>query len=165
MSKEIVDKNNPTPKEYENIIEELMKENEALKKRIAELEKREKVDKKPQDVIKDIPTPVDQEETKKQVKLSKKSKKKEISEPIIVEEKKLVAKSIFSQDVSPLEMGKGPIVEGTSRRECPICGNSSKALIREITDKSHILMDYPRIYGKKFRCGECGREWRLQVEM
>jgi hypothetical protein len=46
------------------------------------------------------------------------------------------------------------------RRKCPKCGNENKTLIHESTDKSNIIMDYPRMYGKKYRCGECGIEWR-----
>ncbi|MFX1316239.1 MAG: hypothetical protein ACFE9T_10270 [Promethearchaeota archaeon] len=44
------------------------------------------------------------------------------------------------------------------RRKCPSCGN--EGLIHEIDDKSIILMDYPRIYGKKCCCADCGCEWR-----
>ncbi|MFX1410934.1 MAG: hypothetical protein ACFFA6_11305 [Promethearchaeota archaeon] len=44
------------------------------------------------------------------------------------------------------------------RRKCPSCGN--EGLIHEIYDKSIILMDYPRIYGKKCCCADCGCEWR-----
>ena len=28
------------------------------------------------------------------------------------------------------------------------------------TIKTNIINDYPRFYGKKFRCGRCGQEWR-----
>ncbi|MFX1390429.1 MAG: hypothetical protein ACFE9Z_10230 [Promethearchaeota archaeon] len=44
------------------------------------------------------------------------------------------------------------------RRRCPSCGDESS--IHEITDKTIILMDYPRIYGKKKYCGKCGFEWK-----
>ena len=44
------------------------------------------------------------------------------------------------------------------RRKCPSCGD--EASIHEIMDKSIILMDYPRIYGKKKYCGLCGYEWK-----
>ncbi len=44
------------------------------------------------------------------------------------------------------------------RRKCPSCGN--EGLIHEVDDKNIILMDYPRIYGKKNCCAECGNEWR-----
>jgi len=44
------------------------------------------------------------------------------------------------------------------RKKCPSCGNDG--LIHEVDDKSVILMDYPKIYGKKNCCAECGYEWR-----
>jgi len=44
------------------------------------------------------------------------------------------------------------------RKRCPSCGN--EGLIHEVDDKNIILMDYPRIYGKKNCCAECGYEWR-----
>ncbi len=47
--------------------------------------------------------------------------------------------------------------EKIGRRKCPNCGN--KGLIHEIDDKTTIILDYPRIYGKKKRCARCGLEW------
>lgn len=49
-------------------------------------------------------------------------------------------------------------VEG--RRKCPECGNDSPLMIHESVDKSNIILDYPRVYGKKYKCGQCGIEWR-----
>jgi hypothetical protein len=49
---------------------------------------------------------------------------------------------------------KSPI----GRRRCPSCGDESS--VNEVTDKSIVLMDYPRIYGKKKYCGKCGYDWR-----
>jgi DNA-directed RNA polymerase subunit M/transcription elongation factor TFIIS len=46
------------------------------------------------------------------------------------------------------------------RRKCPKCGNEDKMKIHESTDKSNIILDYPRVYGKMYRCGECGAAWR-----
>ncbi|TFG26665.1 MAG: hypothetical protein EU532_09295 [Promethearchaeota archaeon] len=46
------------------------------------------------------------------------------------------------------------------RRKCPNCGNEDKMMIHESVDKSNIILDYPRMYGKKFRCGLCGCLWR-----
>ncbi|MFX1354191.1 MAG: hypothetical protein ACFFGP_09545 [Promethearchaeota archaeon] len=46
------------------------------------------------------------------------------------------------------------------RRKCPKCGNEDKMLIHESVDKGNIILDYPRMYGKKYRCGQCGIEWR-----
>ena len=47
-----------------------------------------------------------------------------------------------------------------TRRKCPSCGEENKNMIHESTDKTNIISDYPRVYGKKYRCGECGVEWR-----
>jgi len=44
------------------------------------------------------------------------------------------------------------------RLTCPKCGNQS--LIRELQDKNNIISNYPRMYGKKYKCGKCGTEWK-----
>jgi len=46
------------------------------------------------------------------------------------------------------------------RRKCPECGNENPLMLHESVDKGNIILDYPRMYGKKYRCGECGVEWR-----
>ncbi|MDX1797649.1 MAG: hypothetical protein R3255_03280 [Candidatus Lokiarchaeia archaeon] len=46
------------------------------------------------------------------------------------------------------------------RRKCPECGTDDPHMIHESIDKSNIVLDYPRVYGKKYRCGNCGIEWR-----
>ncbi|MHA1460059.1 MAG: hypothetical protein ACTSO8_01145 [Promethearchaeota archaeon] len=46
------------------------------------------------------------------------------------------------------------------RRRCPKCGIEDKYMIHETVDKSNIILDYPRVYGKKYKCGSCGIEWR-----
>lgn len=52
-----------------------------------------------------------------------------------------------------------PVHENSvGRRKCPSCGDETS--IHEVIDKSIILMDYPRIYGKKKYCGLCGYEWK-----
>ena len=58
-------------------------------------------------------------------------------------------------DVSILTIEK---IEG--RRKCPECSNENPLMIHETVDKGNIILDYPRMYGKKYRCGECGVEWR-----
>ena len=161
----MTDKKDFTPQEYESIIEELIKENEALKKRITEFENRDQAFKVKQEPIKEAPTPIIETETIEPVILVEKSMKKEEIIPIEQKKEIIVSESIFSQDVAPLEMRKGQILQGDSRRECPKCGNKSKPLIRETLDKTHMISDYPRMYGKKYHCGECGVEWRVQVEM
>ena len=46
------------------------------------------------------------------------------------------------------------------RRKCPECGTDDPHMIHESTDKSNIILDYPRVYGKKYSCGNCGIIWR-----
>ncbi|MHA1273485.1 MAG: hypothetical protein ACTSQP_03145 [Promethearchaeota archaeon] len=46
------------------------------------------------------------------------------------------------------------------RRKCPKCGEENKHMIHESIDKSNIILDYPRMYGKKYKCGRCGCVWR-----
>lgn len=46
------------------------------------------------------------------------------------------------------------------RRKCPSCGENNKFMIHEEIDKKQIIMDYPRVYGKKFKCGKCGSYWK-----
>jgi len=68
---------------------------------------------------------------------------------------------VYHEDLtvsSELDLEK--INEETIRRKCPTCFNTNKKYIRELTDKSSILMQYPRIYGKKYKCGICRTEWK-----
>ena len=46
------------------------------------------------------------------------------------------------------------------RRRCPECDNDKPLMIHESVDKGNIILDYPRMYGKKFTCGQCGLQWR-----
>ena len=46
------------------------------------------------------------------------------------------------------------------RRRCPSCSEEKKNMLHESTDKKRIISDYPRVYGKKYRCGQCGQEWK-----
>jgi len=149
MSEENIDKEDSTFMEYEKIIGDLMNENATLKKQVAELEEQIKLYKESQVTILESP--------KTEVHY-------DLNIPRLQEEMK-VSRSIISPDTSPLEMGKGPIVEGMSRRECPICGNTNKTQIHETIDRTHIISAYPRMYGKKYKCGSCGREWRLPLEI
>ena len=52
------------------------------------------------------------------------------------------------------------IEKSEGRRVCPKCGQDRKHMIHESIDKSNIILDYPRMYGKKYKCGKCGCEWR-----
>ena len=68
-------------------------------------------------------------------------------------------KSGEKSDTSNLD-SIGVIVTPDGKRKCPICNNSSHRLIREVEDKSRVINAYPKMYGKKFKCGQCGAEWR-----
>jgi len=52
------------------------------------------------------------------------------------------------------------IEKAEGRRRCPKCNNEDKSLIHESIDKTNIILDYPRMYGKKYKCGLCGIMWR-----
>jgi len=49
-------------------------------------------------------------------------------------------------------------IEG--RRRCPECETDDPHMIHESVDKSNVILDYPRVYGKKYLCGNCGVQWR-----
>jgi len=49
-------------------------------------------------------------------------------------------------------------IEG--RRRCPECETEDPHMIHESVDKSNVILDYPRVYGKKYLCGNCGVQWR-----
>ena len=51
-----------------------------------------------------------------------------------------------------------PKTEG--RRKCPNCEESNPKMIHESIDKKVIISHFPRIYGKKYKCGNCSLEWR-----
>ncbi len=51
-------------------------------------------------------------------------------------------------------------VETTRKWQCPHCGNTNKAQIRELDDKTRLIYSYPKIYAKKYICGQCGKEWK-----
>lgn len=46
------------------------------------------------------------------------------------------------------------------RRKCPSCGEENKFMLHEEVDKNELIMDYPKLYGKKFKCGTCGTIWK-----
>ena len=59
------------------------------------------------------------------------------------------------------DLGESRLVStADGRRTCPACGNQHKYPIIEVEDKTNVIMFSPRMYGKKFQCGECGAEWR-----
>jgi len=70
-------------------------------------------------------------------------------------------KSAEMSEVSNLD-SIGVIETPDGRRKCPICNNQNQRLIREVDDKSKVINAYPKMYGKKFKCGQCGAEWRYK---
>ncbi|KKK59372.1 hypothetical protein LCGC14_3035060, partial [marine sediment metagenome] len=79
--------------------------------------------------------------------------KSQVTEPVIEE----------PHEESPSNSFENVILsnyEITGRRKCPNCGN--EGLIREVDDKTRILMDYPKIYAKKRCCTKCGYEWHVE---
>ena len=48
--------------------------------------------------------------------------------------------------------------DSIGRRKCSSCGEETS--IHETIDKIIIILDYPRIYGKKKYCGLCSYEWK-----
>ena len=69
-------------------------------------------------------------------------------------------KTYREESISPSESENETKIEEPPERKkvCPKCGNKSK--IREMLDKTNIILAYPKMYGKKYRCGQCGTEWR-----
>jgi len=54
----------------------------------------------------------------------------------------------------------GVIITSEGRRKCPICGNINKRFIQEVFDKTKVISTYGGLFGKKFKCGHCGAEWK-----
>ena len=71
-------------------------------------------------------------------------------------ELKITSKSAGIEKI-PEETEDGSVAR---KWQCPQCGNTNKAQIREQDDKTHVIYTYPMIYGKKYICGNCGKEWR-----
>jgi hypothetical protein len=70
------------------------------------------------------------------------------------------AKPKFGQEMQTEQ--KVLVQAGGGRLKCPKCGNVVPNMIRMVEDKGNIIMDYPRIYGKKYICGACGIHWRVE---
>ncbi|HEY0090790.1 MAG TPA: hypothetical protein VGB37_18205, partial [Candidatus Lokiarchaeia archaeon] len=122
-------------------VSNLEKLNEMYKIKIDELEREIKIYKKKEGVILD--------DSKKSVfNLQKK----------VIETKNQTQKEFVKKSEQP----KIEILEVASegRRKCPNCNNVNQASIHELVDKTKIVMDYPRVYSKKYKCGDCGMEWK-----
>jgi len=169
MTKEMVDKKGQTLKEYEKKIEELKIENANLKNQLSQKDHdKEILEKKISDLeskIKTLKEIDDLEQEKMQIKESSSKKIAEIRNKKVKKEKKKEDSEVTEELKQDGRIAaKNKIVEGTSRRKCPVCGNSNTNLIREAMDKTTILLDYPKMYSKKLICGECGGNWRVVSE-
>ncbi len=81
-------------------------------------------------------------------------KNSEVLIPILENDQKNILINSYENRILSIE-------EKNGRRKCPNCGN--KGLIHEVDDKTTIILDYPKIYGKKKRCAECGIEWKKDI--
>jgi len=63
-------------------------------------------------------------------------------------------------DNEKVDLDPEKIIQETRRRRCPTCNNGNQRYIRELTDKSNVIMQSPRIYGKMYKCGICTTEWK-----
>ena len=85
----------------------------------------------------------------------------EIQEEVELEEE--IEKEPFKPPPSKIKIILEEIRKGI-RRQCPKCFNKDRNMIREVLDKTHIIMENPNIYGWKYICGQCGHEWRTQKD-
>ncbi len=94
-----------------------------------------------------------------------------IAAAVVDEHKAEIKDADYSVEDIKKEISAAPVATSSSdgiltieytegRRKCPKCFNENKSMIHESTDKTNIILDYPKMYGKKYKCGECGQEWR-----
>jgi len=162
--------------DLKNKIEELKKENINLKERdtllLAKTITAINVQKREQPpVLKDISSKIEEvSEVDLEVKQEKAKEQTEVLplEPEIISDLiPTIIKTDLSQTSEPKEFLKEneiPIAPSeetvTRKKQCPKCGNTNKAQIREVDDKTRIIYTYPKIFAKMYKCGQCGAEWR-----
>jgi len=156
-------------------IDELKAENEELKRKIYDLEKENSLLKGKLSKIEEKPfeqeeiTPIQVTSTYNPVTpvATEEIEATSLSEASIDSTPQEIAKSYHETEISldlhsPVPTLGGtdkPIIEGYSRRICPHCDNNRQMSIQEKIDKKNIIIQYPRIYGKKYVCGLCGTNW------
>jgi len=161
--------NEETREEFIKKIEKLENENKNLKMKISQLERKnsvlqetiDRLEKKDIEITteikKDEPFIVTSTEIQEEI-FEKTPKMEQVSEP------KEISTAEFEPIITVPKSAKEVII-GVSRRECPTCGNDKHATIQELIDKTHIISNYPKMYGKKYKCGECGQEWRIPIDI
>ena len=156
-------------------IDELKAENEELKRKIYDLEKENsllkgklsKIEEKPFEQEEITPILVTSTYNPATSVGTEEIESISLSEVSIRSTPQETAKSYHETEISldlhapipTLGGGDKPIIEGYSRRICPHCDNKRQMSIQEKIDKKNIIMQYPRIYGKKYVCGLCGTNW------
>ena len=91
----------------------------------------------------------------------------EIKKEILIDEKEPIAdlpleseQNNIKEDVEEISSKTGFENGFTRKWQCPNCGNNNKSQIREQDDKTRVIYSYPKMYAKKYICGQCGKEWR-----
>jgi len=91
----------------------------------------------------------------------------EIKKEILIEKKDIIAdlpleseQNIIKEDVEEISTETGFENGFTRKWQCPNCGNKNKSQIREQDDKTRVIYSYPKMYAKKYICGQCGKQWR-----
>lgn len=104
---------------------------------------------------------VEENDEKQFIKVPRESVSDQI-EPLIKDfvQKKNFMKSIVNDPIFKYSGDILTIPKPNGRRVCPICGDESWFKIHEVIDKSYIICQYPRLYGKKYTCSGCGCQWR-----
>jgi len=134
----------PIPSELEAIVKGyilMIQEENKLKSKITE------------PIIEESQEEVSSEEINQEI-LSEENLTKELSPPDKINQEEGLKEELPINNLNEVVLSKEWIV---GRRRCPSCGN--EGLIREVDDKTKILMHSPRIYSKKRYCGQCGYEW------
>jgi hypothetical protein len=105
----------------------------------------------------------EKEEEKPKMEPEPEAEKEEVEEPEKEEEAPKVEEEVATtEETTPMKNEEGVLIieKKEGRRVCPNCGEENPHMIHESTDKTNIIMDYPRVYGKKYKCGRCGTEWK-----
>jgi len=72
--------------------------------------------------------------------------------------KREISRSVTSEETNVDDIGV--IITSEGRRKCPICGNINKRFIQEVVDKAKVISTYGGLFGKKYKCAQCGAEWK-----
>jgi len=153
-----------TVNEMADKIVELQEEIEKLKQEKSELEERSKaIDEKNRMLKAALLMTVDTETKDVQAPAAT------LTEDNVIEGKEVAIETGNSSEKSvKIQEGpstvKAPAIDPDSaerKRQCPKCG-ASGAFILEVDDKEHVIYQDMgmKMYGKKYKCGDCRHEWK-----